>query len=114
MNDNTILNPAKIKTVYGSFYNESPKVSLDKDNVPKKLWPLLPYAEFWGLADDGFREGLVQKVSPEVIQSLVVAVSTFDDELDEWLAGPEADDPSPSDEYVAFSAMRMAADFADA
>jgi len=27
-----------------------------------------------------------------------------------WLAGPEARSPQPSDEYVAFSAMRMAAD----
>jgi hypothetical protein len=33
-----------------------------------------------------------------------------DDALDEWFAGPEADDPHPSDEYVAFSAMRMVAD----
>jgi hypothetical protein len=38
-------------------------------------------------------------------------VSDIDDQLDDWLAGDEAKSDSPSAEYIAFSAMRMAADF---
>lgn len=36
-------------------------------------------------------------------------VAAFDDAMDEWLGVPEADAQEPSDEYVAYSAMRMAA-----
>jgi hypothetical protein len=38
-------------------------------------------------------------------------VVKFDDQLDSWLAGPMAQSASPTDAYIAFSAMRMAADF---
>ena len=37
-------------------------------------------------------------------------VASFDGLLDEWLAGPEADNPDPTAEYIAFSAMRMVTD----
>jgi hypothetical protein len=37
-------------------------------------------------------------------------VAAHDDAFDEWLAGPETDGPVFSDEYTAFSALRMVAD----
>jgi hypothetical protein len=37
-------------------------------------------------------------------------VERYDDLLDEWLAGPEASSQKPTPEYVAISAMRIAAD----
>jgi hypothetical protein len=77
--------------------------------VPANLWPLLPYAEFWGITDDWAREDLVGEAPNEVLVNLRAAIVKFDDDLDKWLAGPEADDNCPSTEYIAFSAMRMAA-----
>jgi hypothetical protein len=38
-------------------------------------------------------------------------VDSFSNELDEWLAGSEADKSGFTDEYIAFSALRMTADF---
>jgi hypothetical protein len=83
-----------------------------KRRVPHELWPLLPYAEFWGVSDDSIRELLIQRAEPEVQANLKNVIAAFNDDLETWLAGKDADNPSPSPEYLAFSAMRMAADFA--
>jgi hypothetical protein len=107
-----ILDTETMQRRYGAFYSSSPKVHLDKKKVPREFWPLLPYAEFWGIADDWTRQDLVKSASPDVRQNLKQVVAAFDKALDEWLAGPEADDPNPTDEYVAFCAMGMAADIA--
>ena len=107
-----ILAFAELKAEYGEFFDHSAKVRLDKKKVPDRLRPLLPYAEFWGIADDAFRESLVQKAPPAVRSNLIAVIGANEDELDQWLAGPEADSPTPTKEYVAFSALRMAADFA--
>ena len=112
MSDNLgVLTSDEMKQFYGAFYHRSPKVHLDPSKVPERFWPLLPYAEFWGIADDLTREILVEEAPAAVQQNLKQVVAAFDSALDEWLAGPEANDPSPSDEYVAYSAMSMAADF---
>jgi hypothetical protein len=84
---------------------------LDRRKVPEKFWPLLPYAEFWGIADDWARQDLLKQAPAEIQRNLKQVVATFDNALDEWLAGPEADNPTPTDEYVAFCAMGMAADY---
>jgi hypothetical protein len=100
-----------MKRMYGTFFNESPKVTLSENRIPEKFWPLLPYAEFWGISDDWTRESLVRKASADVRRNLKEVVAVFDNALMEWLAESEADSREPSDEYVAFSAMVMAADF---
>lgn len=106
-----ILSAEQMKQRYGSFYDSSPKVHLDRSMVPKRFWPLLPYAEFWGIVDDLEREILVKQAPTDVQHNLKEVVTAFDSALDEWLAGPEADNPNPTDEYIAFSAMGMAADY---
>lgn len=83
---------------------------LDARKVPERLRHLIPYAQIWGVADDTLREILVRRASHEALSDLKRAVALADDLLDEWLAGAEADECHPSDEYIAFSAMRMAAD----
>jgi len=80
--------------------------------VPSNLWPLLPYAQIWGISDDWARESLVRRTPPALVENLKQVVTLYDDLLDDWLAGSEASSLTPSDSYVAFSAMRMAADFA--
>jgi hypothetical protein len=91
MSENSgILSAEEIRRRYGRFYDQSPRLRLDRTKVPRQLWPLLPYAEFWGFADDWTRQDLVEQAPPEVQRNLKEVVSTFDDALDEWLAGPEA------------------------
>lgn len=108
----TILTADEMRQWYGGFYTSSPMVRLDRSKIPQQFWPLLPYAEFWGLADDWSREELIEKAPSDVLQNLKQVIASFDKSLDEWLAGPEADNRNPSDEYVAFCAMGMAADYA--
>jgi len=97
-----LLNAEEMKRKYGLFLEKGANLRLDKRKVPRKFWPLLPYAEFW------MREHLVEQAPPDVLQNLKEVIASIDNALDEWLAGPEADVPNPSDEYVAFSAMRLA------
>jgi hypothetical protein len=85
---------------------------LDPLRVPERLRPLMSFAERFGVADDVARERLVRAASSQDRDALVAAVRENDDVLDSWLAGPEASGPDFSDEYIAFSAMRMAADYA--
>jgi hypothetical protein len=87
-------------------------VSLDRAKIPQELWGLMPYAAFWGIADDKRRDNLVMQAPSPVRANLKAVAQAFDDLLDVWLAGPEAFNATPTSEYVAFSAMRMAADFA--
>ncbi len=106
-----ILSAEDMQHRYGTFYESSPRIRLDERKVPEQCRPLLPYAEFWGIADDWMRQDLVDEAPREAKENLRGVVAGFDSALDEWLAGPEADNVNPSDEYIAFAAMRMAADY---
>lgn len=81
--------------------------------VPPSLRPLVPMAERWGIGDDVIRSEAVEAAP---IQDLEALASCFDDvsddELDDWLAGPESYDEEPSPEYLAFSCLLMAMDLA--
>jgi hypothetical protein len=83
---------------------------LHPSKVPEKLHSLVELAERFGVADDRGRELVRKSVTPEEFQHLRESVRRHDDELDAWLAGKESFGPACSDEYIAFSAMRMAAD----
>jgi hypothetical protein len=108
-----ILTADEMQAWYGPFYDQSPGQRLDSSRVPQELRLLLPYAEFWGILDDWSREDLVAAAPVEVRKNLATIVTRFGGQFDDWLAGPEADSEVFSDEYVAFSALRMAADFAE-
>jgi hypothetical protein len=85
---------------------------LDLCRVPRELHALASVADRFGIADDWAREDLVRSTARAELDRLVQLVREHDDALDAWLAGPEAEGPEFSDEYIAFSAMRMAADHA--
>ncbi len=102
----------ELRRKYGLSAANRPTLRLNPERVPEALRHLIAYAEFWGVADDLMRDDLVKKSSEDAIEDLKRVVAEHDDLLDEWLAGPEAAGPTFSDEYRAFSAMRMAADFA--
>jgi hypothetical protein len=107
-----VLSREEMVVFYGDFYNMvNPKIVLEKNRCPKELHQLIPYAEFWGISDDLMRENLVKAANKDICDNLKEVVNEYDDLLDQWLAGGEAYSESPSKEYVAFSAMRMAADY---
>jgi hypothetical protein len=108
-----------LRESYGAFYDRGQKLRRDAgadfgrlrpEKIPPQLWPLIPYAEFWGIPDDGFREKLVEEAPPPFLKQFREAVSGHESALLDWLAGPDADRIPSSDEYVAFSAMLMASD----
>ena len=53
---------------------------------------------------------MVAKTPDAELEAMRLAVDAHSDAFDEWLAGPEAEGPRLSPEYIAFSALRMAAD----
>ena len=101
----------EMRVKYGLVVDNRPPISLNPGNVPQDLRHLIPFAELWGVGDDLIRDDMVRSAPKEAIAELKRIIEAHDDLLDEWLAGPAADS-DPSDEYLAFSAMRMAADFA--
>lgn len=109
---NKLLTAEEIKTTWGAAFPATDKVLLNRAEVPTNLYALIPYAEVWGAADDWTRERLLQATPGQLKVNLKNVIAQHDDLLDAWLAGPESTNPKPSDAYVAFSAMRMAADFA--
>ncbi|MBK6919152.1 MAG: hypothetical protein IPH07_17290 [Deltaproteobacteria bacterium] len=109
MNDADFL--AKMMRLYPDFLREQRGRLLDPSHVPQPLRRYLPLAELWGEADDTERAKLVERAPQSAKDHLVETIALIDDLLDAWLAGPEAESAHPTAEYIAFSAMRMAADF---
>ena len=71
---------------------------------------LIPLAELFGIGDDLIREDVVARTPASELAAMSRAVLALDDAFDAWLAGPEANGPEFSDEYLAFTNLRMAAD----
>lgn len=104
-----VLSAKEMESFYGDFYMRSPRVRINQEVIPPQVRPLIPYAEFWGVTDDIARDTLEDEAPPHVRQNLKAVVARYNNALDEWLAGPAADHPPFSPEYIAFSAMTMAA-----
>jgi hypothetical protein len=105
-----MLSLAEMRKKYYWTDELPPTVTLLPNNVPEQLRCLIPLAERWGISDDILRLDAREKASADEIEYLKAAVRRFDDELDDWLASPEASSLTPTPEYLAFSSMRMAAD----
>jgi hypothetical protein len=89
---------------------EATMVKLNPDKVPQPLVHLIPIAEKWAL--DGYIDA-VSDASSEELEALVHCIDDVaDDDLFGWLAGPEADNPNPSLEYVVFTDLTQAIDLA--
>jgi hypothetical protein len=100
-----------LKSEYDEFLSASPTVDFDDTDVPQNLLILIPYASFWGISDDYKREQLSDSAPLHVKQKFKKLITEHDDALDQWLAGADAHYRKSSAAYIAFSAMRMAADY---
>jgi hypothetical protein len=107
-----LLSVEEMREKYALTAENRPEIRLDPANIPPLLHRLIPYAELWGISDDLIRDDVVRRAPQEAIDELKRVIELYEDPLDEWLAGPEAQGPAFTQEYLAFSAMRMAADFA--
>ncbi len=56
-----LLTGEELRQKYGEGGVRNRSSRLDLDNVPKQFWALIPYAEFWGVRDDGERMRLVRR-----------------------------------------------------
>lgn len=87
---------------------------LNPVNVPEAFRHLIPLAEKYGIADDCYRDEVIESLTQSELMECAAFLEFYEDILDEWLAGPEAVGPDFSNEYIAFSALGMAAELAQA
>jgi hypothetical protein len=104
-----VLPAGKLRAKYGLTAENRPVIILNPANVPPELRPLIPLAELFGIGDDLIREDVVARTPASEVEAIRRAVLALDDAFDAWLAGPEANGSEFSDEYLAFSNLRMAA-----
>lgn len=102
-----VVSVGEARARFGFGPDQRPILRLDPQRVPPNLHDLIPLAEKWGIADDLVREACASNAEAGELDELVKRVKMREDELDEWLAGPEAEVKDPSSEYVAFSALAM-------
>ena len=107
--DYEVLPAGEMRAKYGLYAENRPTIRLDPVRVPEVLRHLIPLAEQFGVTDDLIREDIVAKTPPEVLAAMRAAVLPLGNAFNEWLAGPEADGPEFSAEYIAFSCLRLEA-----
>ena len=105
-----VLAAGHMQKKYGLYAENRPTILLNAGNVPEPLRHLIPLAEQFGMSDDLIRADVVRKTPQEEIERMRKTVLDHDDAFDEWLAGPEADGPEFTTEYIAFACLQMAAD----
>ena len=89
----------------------SQPIYLDPKNIPEPFHPLIPFAEKWGIRDDGFLDQAIDEASIAELRNLISAISEFDVEgFDEWLAEPGA--TGSTKEWIAFVSLIDAYDLA--
>ena len=101
-----------LRKKYGLTADNRPSIQLDASRVPIQFRQWIHLAERWGIADDLIREDCIEKAAPSELQEILKFGDVYDAVLTDWLAGPESENPAPSDEYVAFTCLGMALDSA--
>ena len=87
---------------------------LDPNNVPDGIAAFLPLAAKWGIGDDVYRVDAVWHASDAELLDLINTFDALDDsQLWDWLAGPEANNPNPTAEYLAITCLTMAIETAE-
>ncbi|MET3377486.1 hypothetical protein ABIC89_006567 [Variovorax boronicumulans] len=93
---------------------EAKPPSLRAAAVPEGARPYLALAQRFGIGDDGYRSEVVENLSEDDQNALLGYRHQYPDAVDAWLCGEESKSSSPSPEYVAFTCLYLAADYAAA
>ena len=94
-----------------SRYCDNPDVSLDPQQVPEPLRPLLRFAATWAILDDVERSRFIAAASRDEKKVFVDAVAPFFNEIAHY-AEQHADDVPVPDEVVVLNLLAEAADTA--
>lgn len=78
-------------------------------DVPSNLQALIPYAQIFGVTDDGYRSDLLRRTPRHVALHVRAAVLAHEDALSAWLVQVEANKTFTEASDV-FTALLMAAD----
>lgn len=104
-----VLEPARLEAELN--------VNIDEDRLkeimagaPPELLPIAHYAAIWGIVDDGYRLDFISNTNKDARKNLNYVIDKYYEYFNPWLAGSEAESPSFSEAYLAFSCLRMAAD----
>jgi hypothetical protein len=81
--------------------------AFSRADVPTELHPLIPYAQIFGLSDDGYRLEIIERAPRELALHVCDAVAEFDAPLKSWLAA--ADWHPIAEAHAAFTALFIAA-----
>ena len=85
---------------------------LDGAAVPDQVRELAHYAAVWGgMEEEAGKNELVDRAPLWMVENLVEVVGWFEGPLMQWLTGAEAEVEAPSEAYVCFSGLVMAADY---
>lgn len=83
--------------------------TLDPARVPSELRSLLPWAERWGIGDDGYREEAIESATTDDLAALARCLDDVPDEtITNWLTGPDSRAKPLSAEYLAITCLTMA------
>ena len=91
---------------------EAKPPKLDPESVPEAFRHLIPLAEKYGISDDCYLDDVIDSLDEAELRECASFLDSYDAVLNDWLAGPAAAGPEYSNEYVAFSALGLAADLA--
>jgi hypothetical protein len=94
----------------GSPEEEMSPTRLDPAKVPEELRHLISLAEQFGIEDEDLRREAIRQLPADMAARLRTIVEDYEQSFDDWLAGPEAGAEEHSDEYVAFTHPRIAAE----
>src|SRR5260370_39093942 len=100
-----VLSIGEMRRKYYAPNEVPPRIQLDAQRVPEALRVLIPLAEKWGISDDILRGDAADNASPDEVAEFRRIVQQYEDLLMEWLAGPDAEMPELSKEYLAFTNM---------
>ena len=102
----------ELREKYGLTAENRPTIRLNASLVPVHFRQWIPLAERWGIGDDLIRDDCVHKATSDELRQLLAFGDAYDAVLTDWLAGPDADSPPFSEEYIAFTCLGMAWDLA--
>lgn len=100
--DFEVASVKELRAKHGLAAENRPPIHLDRSRAPAQFRQWIPLAERWGIGDDLIRDDSVHKATPAELRGLLAFGDAYDAKLTEWLAGPDADSPPFSEEYVAF------------
>lgn len=96
---------------YKMPHEEAKPPKLNPGKIPKDCYQYISLAEKFGIADEGYRIDLLDSLGENEKEELRSFIRSCPSSLNNWLCGKDSESKEPSDEYITFTALVMAADY---